>query len=178
MVIRLSRSKLSQICKAYDGGELGARSFNGTSTPTVFFIKNTGQTSINEGAPIAVGGFSVSPLSYAKAVERMNAGSMVLSGQAAGSHAIALERIAPGKIGRAASLGLCFHAVTITDDAYDYANTNFTTVGTFDYYNILAKSAKSNGVAICALFHEPQGGGGTGTLTASVSSNVLTLEIV
>ena len=178
MVVRLSRSKLAAVCRAFDGGELVSRSLFRTAAPTVFFVKNAGSSSINEGAPIAVSGFSIASLPYAKAAQQLNNGALILSGQQGGSHAIALERIAPGKIGRAASLGLCFHAVTITDASYDYANSSFQTVGTFDYYAIIAKSATYNGSAICALYHEPQGGGGTGTLTASVSSNVLTLEIV
>lgn len=178
MVQRLSRSKLAEICRAYDGGELGARSVRSTIAPTVILIKNAGTSSINEGAPVVVSAFAAASIPYATAVRRMNNGSLVLSARAGGAHAYALERIAPGKIGRAASLGLCFHTVTINDASHDYVNTSFQTVGTFDFYELLAKSATSNSVAICALFHEPQGGGGSGTLTASVSNNVLTLEIV
>lgn len=177
MVVRLSRSKLAQVCRAFDGGELGARALIRTAAPSVVLVKNSGLTSINEGSPIAVSGYSIAALSYSKALSCMNNGALVLTGQQGGAHAIALERIAPGKIGRAASLGLCFHAVTINDAAHDYATSSFDSVGTFDFYEILAKSATYNGAAICALYHEPQGGGG-GTLTASVSNNVLTLEIV
>ena len=176
MVQRLSRTKLAAICRAFDGGELGARSTYKSITPREFLVKNAGNTAITEGSPLTVTAFA-SNLSYADARRRINNASIVLSGIAGGSMAIASELIPSGKIGRATSIGLTFHDVTITDASYDYANTNFTTVGSIDYYQIVAKSGTSNGVARCALYHEPQGGGG-GTLTASVSNNVLTLEIV
>lgn len=185
MVVRLSRSKLAQVCKAFDGGELGARSFYGTTAPTVFFVKNAGLVSINEGAPLSLSGFATSSLAYPKAVSRMNNGALVLSGTVPGSnvHAVALDRIAPGKIGRAASLGLCFHAVTINDASHVYADASFSSSASAAFYDIVAKSATSGGVAVCALYHAASGGGGpigvtvlTG-ISLSVSANVLTITI-
>lgn len=181
MAQKLSRAKLTAICKAYDGGELGARSFHETAAPTVFLIKNAGLSSINEGAPLTLSGFATSSLAYSKAVARLNNGSLTLGAVTPGSssdvHAIALERVAPGKVGSARSVGVCFHTVTINDASHGYADASFNSVASGGFYTILAKSATSNGKAVCALYHSAQGGGG-GTLQASVSNNVLTLEIV
>lgn len=163
MVIRLSRSKLAQVCRAFDGGEFDARNVYTTSAPVVFLAKNNGSTSINEGAPLSVAGFS-STLSFAKASERLNNASLVVlvASPAAGEnvHAIALERIAPGKIGRASSFGLVFHAVTINASTDGYADVNFSSSSSDAYYQILAKSSVASGSAVCALFHATSGGGG------------------
>ena len=178
-LLKLSREDLVEVDRLYKGGALDkpTDAQRPQSKPTVR-VRNSTNALFSVGAPIAISGFA-SSLSFAQARKRMIDGTLVLSGAAATSGAVVgacATPIAAGKIGDV-EIDIRFAIVTFSNTAHQYATETFASAETGSF-RIVARSALSSGLAVCALVPVI----GTGTASAmqvsAAASSTSTTAIV
>lgn len=180
---RLSRSKLAKLVAAYDAGEFTPSS---ESAPAPIAALVRVSATVDQGSPVRVTGIAGSP-TYARAKSLWDSRRIVLTGSpstgASETHGSALEPMRANKIGRVLLTNAFFHQITCPDsNEYPYVNSSFAAIpSTADVstraYAIAAQSSENASHARIAVLVPFVIASETSSLTASVSNNVLTLEI-
>lgn len=168
---------LSDVAQAWKAGTLGQAGVVQKKSTSAISAKNTSNTPISTNRPVVVSGFSTS-LSYAKAYQKMTAGTLALGVAPASSgngDVVTLSPIPAGKFGNVSG-PIEFGVVNFASSTDEYANADFTSSEDGGAYRIVAKSGTSGTYAVCALLRLSGGGGEVPTFTVTVV-NSTTLEI-